>query len=150
MPGMSFAIRRGTYEDKEEWLRMRHALWPEAPMDYLSLDLDSKLSDPDYILFVGSNAEGRPVAFLEASLREEAEGCETSPVGYIEAWYVDEHVRGHNLGRDLVQAAESWARERGCREMASDTWLDNESSIQAHLRLGYYEVDRLVHFVKRL
>jgi hypothetical protein len=34
--------------------------------------------------------------------------------------------------------------------MASDTWLENESSIAAHQRLGYYEVDRLVHFVKRL
>jgi hypothetical protein len=34
--------------------------------------------------------------------------------------------------------------------MASDTWLDNDASIQAHLKMGYYEVDRLVHFVKRL
>ncbi|HSL45842.1 MAG TPA: aminoglycoside 6'-N-acetyltransferase [Anaerolineales bacterium] len=147
---MSFAIQRAGHEDKGEWLRMRHELWPEAPMDYLSLDLDNKLSDPDYAIFIASNADGQLVAFLEASLREEAEGCETSPVGYIEAWYVDEHIRGQKLGRDLVHAAEDWARERGCREMASDTWLDNESSIQAHLRLGYFEVDRLVHFVKRL
>ncbi|MHB8778501.1 MAG: GNAT family N-acetyltransferase, partial [Anaerolineales bacterium] len=46
--------------------------------------------------------------------------------------------------------AEDWARERGCTEMASDTWLDNEASIRAHLKLGYLEVERLVHFVKPL
>ncbi len=34
--------------------------------------------------------------------------------------------------------------------MASDTWLSNEESIRAHLKLGYSEVERLVHFVKRI
>ena len=119
-------------------------------MDYLSLDLDSKLADPDYAIFMASNADGKMVAFIEVGLRNYAEGCETSPVGYIEAWFVEEHIRGQKLGRDLIYTAEGWARERGCTEMASDTWLGNESSIQAHMRLGYHEVDRLVHFVKRL
>ena len=47
-------------------------------------------------------------------------------------------------------AAENWAREKGCTEMASDTWLDNEPSIRAHLKMGYNEVERLVHYVKQL
>ena len=34
--------------------------------------------------------------------------------------------------------------------MASDTWLDNEASIRAHVKMGYVEVERLVHFVKKL
>jgi aminoglycoside 6'-N-acetyltransferase I len=49
-----------------------------------------------------------------------------------------------------VHTAEQWAREKGCSEMASDTWLENEGSIAAHQKLGYHEADRLVHFVKRL
>ena len=147
---MSFTIRRATYEDKPEWVRMRQGLWPEAPLDYLSLDLDTLLADENSAVFLASNADGRLVAFVEVGLREYAEGCETSPVGYILAWYVDPHVRGQKLGRELIQIAEQWAREKGCVEMASDTWLDNHASIQAHLKMGYYEVDRLVHFVKRL
>ena len=59
-------------------------------------------------------------------------------------------MRGQKLGRELIRVAEEWAREKGCTEMASDTWLDNDASIQAHYKMGYYEVDRLVHFVKRL
>jgi aminoglycoside 6'-N-acetyltransferase I len=49
-----------------------------------------------------------------------------------------------------VKAAEDWARSQGLTEMASDTWLDNEVSIRAHLRMGYEETERLVHFAKKL
>ena len=147
---IGFAIRRATYEDKSDWLRMRQGLWPEAPIEYLALDLDRWLADPNCAVFVVTGADEGPVAFLEAGLRDHAEGCETSPVGYIEAWYVEEHSRGQNLGKELIHAAEGWAREKGCAEMASDTWLENEAGIAAHLKLGYYEIGRLVHFVKRL
>jgi aminoglycoside 6'-N-acetyltransferase I len=147
---MSFTIRRATHEDKPDWVRMRQGLWPEAPLDYLSLDLDKLLADENSAVFLASNADGKLVAFVEVGLREYAEGCETSPVGYILAWYVDPHVRGQKLGRELIHVAEGWAREKGCAEMASDTWLDNHASIQAHLKMGYYEVDRLVHFVKKI
>src|SRR5687768_7773382 len=147
---MSFTIRRATQEDKSSWLQMRQRLWPEAPMEYLSFDLDDRLADPNYAVFVASGEAGVLIAFVEAGLRDHGEGCETSPVGYIEAWYVDEHQRGQKVGRELILAAEHWAREKGCREMASDTWLENEASITAHLKLGYVEVERLVHFAKRL
>jgi aminoglycoside 6'-N-acetyltransferase I len=50
----------------------------------------------------------------------------------------------------LVQAAEEWARSQGLTEMASDTWLENEVSIRAHLKMGYQEAERLVHFMKKL
>lgn len=147
---MSFSFGRATHADKPEWLRMRQGLWPEAPLDYLALDVDDLLADENSAVFIASNEQGQRVAFIEVGLREYAEGCETSPVGYILAWYVDPHVRGQKLGRELIRVAEGWAREKGVTEMASDTWLENDASIQAHLKMGYYEVDRLVHFVKRL
>lgn len=147
---MSFAIRPATAADKPEWLRMRQGLWPDAPVEYLDYDLEDILSDPNQAVFVASQADGKPVAFIETGLRSHVEGCETSPVGYIEAWYVDPHVRGQKLGREMMRTAEQWAREKGMSEMASDTWLENEVSIAAHLKLGYSEAERLVHFVKRL
>ncbi len=147
---MSFTIRGATPEDKPQWIRMRQGLWPDAPLEYLNFDLDELLADEDAAIFVASADDGQLVAFIEAGLRGYGEGCETSPVGYIEAWFVDPHVRGQKLGRELARVAEQWAREKGCTEMASDTWLENDVSIQAHLRMGYQEVERLVHFVKRL
>jgi aminoglycoside 6'-N-acetyltransferase I len=148
MPEIS--IRRATCEDIPEWLRMRHALWSTSPVEDLRWGLEEILADPEQAVFFALLEDGSPCGFLEASAREYAEGCETSPVGYIEGWFVEEDVRQQGVGRLLVWTAEEWARSLGMTEMASDTWLDNESSIQAHLRLGYQEMERLIHFAKKL
>jgi aminoglycoside 6'-N-acetyltransferase I len=63
---------------------------------------------------------------------------------------VDEDLRGQGLGKTLVKTGEDWARAQGLHEMASDTWLENEVSIAAHLKMGYEEYERLVHFAKTL
>jgi len=146
---MEISIRRITPEDRGEWFKMRKGIWPEAPDEYLDFDMtDILASNEDAVFF--ALLEDRPVGMVEARLRDYGEGCETSPVGYIEGWFVYPEVRGKGIAGALTQAAEDWARQRGCTEMASDTWLDNEASIRAHLKLGYLEVERLVHFVKPL
>ena len=91
-----------------------------------------------------------PVIIKKVGARPYADGCETSPVGYIEAWYVDTDVRRRGYGRALLEAAEAWARGRGYREMASDASLDNTVSHAAHRRVGYDEVDRVIQFRKKL
>lgn len=94
--------------------------------------------------------DGTSVGMIEACLPDYGEGCTTSPVGYIEGWYLSPQLRRQGLAGLLVDAAESGARNLGCTEMASDTWLDNEESIRVHLKLGCSEVECLVHFVKRI
>lgn len=147
---MDTIIRRARHGDILEWLRMRVQLWPHLTTEDLALDVDDMLADPEQAVFVAVRPDGCLGGFLEASTRKYADGCETSPVGYIEGWYVDEDLRGNGVGAALVHAAEAWAREIGCEEMASDTWLDNEASIEAHKKLGYEEMERLVHFARRL
>ncbi len=144
------SIRHAMHEDIPEWLRMRQALWGTSPIEDLRWGLEESLNDPKQAIFFAVRADGSPCGFLEAGMRSYGEGCETSPVGYIEGWYVDDDIRNQGVGRRLVQTAEDWARSLGMTEMASDTWLDNETSIQAHLRMGYEEMERLVHFVKKL
>jgi aminoglycoside 6'-N-acetyltransferase I len=68
----------------------------------------------------------------------------------VEGWYVNGEFRGRGVGRDLMRAAEDWARAQGCREMASDTWIDNEVSQRAHEALGFEVVDRCVNYRKNL
>ena len=145
-----FTIRRATSTDKLEWLRMRLLLWPDGTTEGFSKEMDDLLADPLTPVFVAVRSNGLPGGFLEAGTRKYAEGCESSPVGYIEGWYVDADLRGQGIGKALVKAAEGWARSHGLTEMASDTWLDNDVSIQAHLKMGYEETERLVHFAKGL
>jgi aminoglycoside 6'-N-acetyltransferase I len=50
----------------------------------------------------------------------------------------------------LVAAAEQWALQQGCVEMASDARIENTVSQQAHLAIGFEETGRLVCFKRRL
>ena len=143
-------IRLVTPEDQPEWLRMRHDLWPDVEPDELLREMQRIIADPQTPVFVMERPGGRLGGFIETGTRKYADGCETSPVGYIEGWLVDEDLRGKGLGKALVKTAEDWVRGQGLHEMASDTWLENEVSIAAHLKMGYEEVERLVHFVKIL
>ena len=147
---MSLNIRLATADDKSEWLRMRLLLWPEVESADLLQEMDKILQDPLTPVFVLERPAGGLGGFLEASTRKYAEGCVTGPVGYIEGWFVDEDLRGQGLGHQLVMTAEDWARSQGLKEMGSDTWLENEVSIRAHLAMGYEEVERLIHFAKTL
>jgi aminoglycoside 6'-N-acetyltransferase I len=143
-------IRRSAAPDLDDWLRMRQLLWPYSDPGQLRTEMERMLGNPLEPAFVAVRPDGSLGGFIEAGLRKYADGCSTSPVGYIEGWYVDEDLRRQGVGATLVRAAEEWAREQGCTEMASDTWLDNDPSISAHRSLGYEECERLVHFCKTL
>jgi aminoglycoside 6'-N-acetyltransferase I len=143
-------IRRVSRDDYPEWLRLRALLWPRADRQALADELDSLRENLMTPVFVAERVGGGLCGLLEAATRAYADGCDSSPVGYIEGWYVDEDVRGTGIGRLLVSEAEDWARDQGLLEMGSDTELDNAAGLLAHLALGYREIERAIHFAKRL
>ncbi|MGD2157811.1 MAG: GNAT family N-acetyltransferase [Anaerolineales bacterium] len=144
-------IRRLAPTDWGEWLRLRDALWPDTKTEEQRSEMHEILDDPQKnAVFVAVRPGGGLGGFLEVSLRPIAVGCDTQPIGYIEGWFVDPDLRRQGVGEELVTAAEEWAREHGCLEMASDCLVDNQISLLAHLALGYAEIERLIHFKKRL
>ncbi|RIK67330.1 MAG: aminoglycoside 6'-acetyltransferase [Planctomycetota bacterium] len=148
---MAHAIRKAAPADHAEWLRLRCALWPDCPAEEHVCEMANIMTRlADQVVFVVERADGRLAGFIEASIHATAAGCETSPVGYVEGWYVDPDTRRSDIGRALMARAEEWAVERGCREMASDALPENGESIAAHKACGYAEVERLVHFRKSL
>lgn len=142
-------LRNLTIVDESGWLVMRQALWPNLPADQLRRELAQIAADPRQVA-IGAFDGDYPVAFVELSIHPHAVGCRTSPVGYLEAWYVNAEYRRTGVGRRLVAAGEDWVRAQGCTELASDTWLNNPISNAAHLALGFTESERLVHYRKML
>ena len=147
------AIRAVCRDDLDGWVALRHALWPDQSLESLRHEgqrfFDAALPTLEAVL-VAHDQTGRLIGFAELSRRAYAEGCETSPVGFLEGWYVAPESRGRGVGRALVHAAEQWARDLGCREFASDTTVDNAASAAAHAALGFEEVEQIRCFRKSL
>jgi aminoglycoside 6'-N-acetyltransferase I len=143
-------IREITENDRLEWVRLRDALWPGSLWDHeveTRRYFDARAESP--IVFV-AEVDGRAVGFLELDFRKYAPGCASSPVPFIEGWYVEPAMRGRGVGRALIDAAETHARALGHREIASDAELENAGGIAAHGAVGYEEVERTVCFRKSL
>jgi len=144
-------VRPVSPADSDDWLELRDTLWPNNRRDH-ALEIAAFLRQPPKAAacFVAEGADGSVIGFAEVGLRGYAEGCRTSPVGYLEGIFVMPEGRGARVGAALVGAVEDWARSQGCTEMASDRELHNEASGAFHEALGYEEVERIVCFRKDL
>lgn len=135
---------------------LRARLWPESSSDEHARELTAILDGTaqrmlPLIIFVAEDTVGALIGFLEAGLRSCADGCDVSrPVGYVEGWFVEQHRRGQGIGRERLRAAEAWAREQGCREMASDTSIENELSQRVHESSGFSLAARAILYRKSL
>lgn len=146
---MTLRVRLPT--DDPEWLRLRCALWPETSAEAHRVEMAGWLARSDAIVLMAVRPGGERLAgFAEVGARSLADGCDTSPVAYLEGWYVDADVRRQGVGAALVRAAEAWAREQGYREFASDAELENVAAQHAHRSVGFREVERAVLYLKTL
>jgi aminoglycoside 6'-N-acetyltransferase I len=129
---------------------MSRSLFPGVSVEEDEADMRSLRARSDAEVFVVERPSGLLAGYVEVGTRPYADGCTTSPVGYVEAWYVDPDFRRAGLGSQLLAVAEDWARRCGYVEIASDALLENEVSYQAHVRAGYSVVGRVVQFRKPL
>jgi aminoglycoside 6'-N-acetyltransferase I len=149
-------IRLAQPSVRDQLLRFREALWPTTSAEEhareLMLVLEGKAPVTMPLIILVAEASERILAgFLEADLRSHADAatrrnrCAISMVGTL--------LRTIDTGGS---AENFWLRQktghagRGCVEMASDTWVDNEVSQRVHAALGYEVVDRCVHYRKTL
>ena len=145
-------IRRGVEADIAGWSALRAKLWPEENAARHAADVRHILANPGRMVgFLAVGASGDAQGFAEATLRGDyVNGTESSPVGFLEGWYVEPGLRGRGIGRALVAAVEAWTRACGCGELASDALLDNAASHAAHQACGFEETERVVYFRKRV
>lgn len=139
-------IRKATIEDLDTLTGLALQLWPEHTHEALRRDLKQILMGQDAAFFLAD-----AVGFARCQLRRDyVEGTESSSVGYLEGIFVAEEHRHRGIARQLLAACEAWAKDRGCREFASDCELTNSDSLKFHLGVGFEEANRIICFTKRL
>jgi aminoglycoside 6'-N-acetyltransferase I len=141
-------IRKVELSDRDGWIRLRKALWPDCPENRHELEIDQILSSKGIVLVAELSSHGL-VGFAEISLRNDhVEGTTITPIPYLEGWYVEPAFRVQGIGKALIGSAEDFVLQAGFTELASDTEVNNHTGIEIHNHLGFREAGRTVHFIK--
>ncbi len=147
---MTERVQIATSADIADWLALRAAL--HGASDDHHGDVLRILAEPARGAgFIARGAGGAALGFAEVALRTDyVNGCETSPVGFLEAIYVVPAARRLGVARALARAVEAWTAAQGCTELGSDALFDNTDSHAMHGALGFEETERVVFFRKVL
>ena len=145
-------IRSTTDTDDPEWLTLRSEFIPEETVAAQRVFL-RRFRDESFAFraFVASEPDSGLLGFAEVSIRTDfVNGCKHRPALFLEGIYTRPEQRGRGVARALCEAAGRWGVEQGCREFASDVYIDDERSLAAHRGLGFEETERVVYFRKPL
>lgn len=146
-------IVAATADHLSQWAALRIQLWDwDSVEEHAEEAAALYLADhPDRAAFVAFDDAGVMIGFAEAAIRRDyVEGCETSPVVFLEGVYVAPDARKSGVARALADRVGNWGRARGCAEYASNALLDNIDSHAFHAAIGFVETERVVFFSRAL
>lgn len=84
---------------------------------------------------VAETADGRRLGYIH--MRPGKDGVTDEPCGYVSLLALAAEAEGTGVGRQLMAAAETWARERGWRFLSLDVFADNRRAIDFYRRRGF-------------
>ena len=143
-------IRKAELKDLSVLAELSCQLWPHHTAEEMLAEYSTGITNPDAVFFL-AYAEETAIGFAQCQLRNDyVEGTNSSPVGYLEGIYVLPDHRHEGVAKQLLKACESWAKNRGCTEFASDCELDNVQSLKFHMNVGFEEANRIICYTKKL
>ena len=143
-------VRKAGIENLEEAAELAVLMWNENTVQELVDEFSALILKGNAQFFLKYHQD-MPVGFAQCQLRYDyVEGTDTSPVGYLEGIFIREEHRHKGYAKELLSECEKWAKQKGCKEFASDCEIDNESSLGFHRALGFEEANRIICFTKKL
>jgi aminoglycoside 6'-N-acetyltransferase I len=150
MTSIAYSIHSIEPDDIPSWHTLRCRLWPQTREDEHEREIVEIHSTPErYAAFIAFSKTRTPLGFAEASIRRDyVNGCDTSPVLFLEGIYVTPEARRQGIAKALFEYVEQWGISHACSEFASDTDIGNTDVQALHRALGFEETERVVFFRK--
>ncbi|MEQ8518441.1 MAG: GNAT family N-acetyltransferase [Cytophagales bacterium] len=146
-----FSISNCKESDLDELLKMAMKLFKDSNELELKGLLTGSLKSKDQKIWIAKDQNSNYAGFAVFSIRQDyVEGAKSSPTGYLEGIFVEENFRKKGIAKAIMKRGESWCKEMACSQIGSDTWLSDAESRQFHKKVGFWEEDELVHFLKDL
>lgn len=145
--GKSMLIKSVTEQTVSVWVSFASRVW-QTDEQVLQEQFTEGKFPFEFLYYSPSNIA---VAWISLSLRHDyVEGCQFSPVAYVEGIFVHPDYRGQGIATELLDFADSWAKSHGARELASDTDFENIRSQAFHTKNGFREVSRNIHYIRKV
>ena len=142
------SIIRATASHLKEWTDLAVLLFPESSFED-ELNFHKSVLESEKEIGLLYQVEGRSVGYMNLSIRSDyVNGADTSPVVFVEAIYVLPEYRAQGIGRKFLEYAETFAKQQGITQLASDCYIDNTASENFHKNCGFIEKERVICFVK--
>ena len=154
---MSFRIRRYTPADQEFVLSLAERFSDFELPDWRSateLDGANQVAlrkvieepEPESVLLLAEDETGQPVGFVY--LHSQTDFFNGQQVGYLSDLAVDKAFEGQGVGRLLMEAAETWAREQRYPHLALNVFATNVRAREIYEKFGFQQ--EVVKYVKPL
>ena len=138
-------IRPATLDDAARLAQLSEQLgYPVATKQILQR-LNSLLRNHEHAVLVAASERGEVWGWVHVHL---SRLLESAPRGELGGLVVDEQHRGQGIGAQLVQAAESWAREQGLSGMRVRSNVIRSRAHHFYEKLGYRTIKQQVTFEK--
>jgi GNAT superfamily N-acetyltransferase len=130
----AYAIRPATADDAARLAQLATQLgYPTTPRE-LAARLRAFAALPDAAILVATDADEGPIGWIHVELKASL----LAPlVAQVMGLVVDEARRGAGIGAELLNRAEAWATDRGCRELLVATRVTRERAHRFYSRQGY-------------
>ena len=143
-------IRKASIEDINIVTEQTLLLYDDNTFDDLLIENQRLLMDENQIIFLAFDLD-KCIGFAHCSLRYDyVEGTDSGNVGYLEGIYVIPELRKHGIAKAFLNECEKWDLSKGCCEIARDCELDNETSYNFHIGVGFTEANRIICFTKKI
>jgi GNAT superfamily N-acetyltransferase len=140
---LATSIRQALATDAQRIAALAGQLGYEVPVPHVERQLQ-RMND-ERTVFVAIVPRVGVVGWIGVALRD---AITDSGRADIEGLVVEDEYRGNGIGELLVQAAEEWARRRGCTSMRLVSNVVRERAHEFYKRLGY-DVLKTQHAFKK-
>ncbi len=139
-------VRRAQDPDVERLAVLCEQLGYSVTVDAVRARLARLAANPEHAVFVAEDA-GRVTGWVHVFARELLESARHAEIGGL---VVDAEVRGTGTGRQLMVAAEDWARAHECRYVSLRSNVIRTGAHEFYKRLGYEITKQSLTFRKTL
>ena len=127
-------VRRARSSDIPQLALLAGQLGYPSSEDEIRVRLAGIEAAPEHALFIAESADGKLAGFLNVYVMRTIDSDARTEIA---ALVVDDAHRSLGVGKVLIEQAEAWARENGCRAIGLRSNVIRERAHRFYERLGY-------------